>query len=119
MLLNEGNEVTIIENCEKHMPALERRFEKGQIVFADGSSPRVLIENDIQKADIVAVVTGSDEVNLVVSTLAKFEFAVPKVIARINDPRNQWLFKPDMGVDDAVNQAETLSNIILSEMNVE
>ena len=108
--------VKIIENRQHVIEALKRTALKDDIICGDGSSPRILTEAGIRQVDVLAAVTGKDEVNLIVSTLAKYEFGVPKVIARINNPKNKWLFTPAMGVDDSVNQAEVLSDIILSEM---
>lgn len=116
ILLKEGNDIKIIDNRESVMKHLQKKFLPEHFVFADGSSPKVLIESGISKADILVAVTGQDEINLVVSMLAKFEFGVPRVIVRINNPQNKWLFTADMGVDDVVNQAEALSAIILKDI---
>jgi trk system potassium uptake protein TrkA len=53
-----------------------------------------------------------------VTSLARFEFNVPRVIARINNPKNAWLFTPEMGVDIALNQADILARLVLEEMSV-
>jgi trk system potassium uptake protein TrkA len=57
-------------------------------------------------------------VNLVVTSLARFEFQVPRTIARINNPKNAWMFTPDMGVDVALNQAELMAHLIAEEMSL-
>ena len=67
---------------------------------------------------MLAAVTGEDEVNLVITTLARFEFNVPRVIARVNNPKNAWLFTPEMGVDVALNQADILAHLIAEEMSL-
>jgi trk system potassium uptake protein TrkA len=67
---------------------------------------------------VLAAVTGEDEDNLVVSTLARFEFGVPRVIARVNNPKNTWLFTPDMGVDVALCQSDILAKLIAEEMSI-
>jgi len=54
----------------------------------------------------------------VVSTMARFEFAVRRVIARVNDPKNAWLFTRDMGVDVALNQADLMAKLIVEEMSI-
>jgi trk system potassium uptake protein TrkA len=72
----------------------------------------------IQNAQVLAAVTGSDETNLVVTSLGKFEFNVRRVIARINNSKNAWLFTPDMGVDVALNQAEILAKLTAEEMSI-
>jgi len=63
-------------------------------------------------------VTGSDETNLVITSLGRFEFDVPRVIARINNPKNAWLFTPEMGVDVALNQSEILASLTAEEMSI-
>jgi trk system potassium uptake protein TrkA len=63
-------------------------------------------------------VTGADETNLVVTTLARFEFGVPRIIARVNNPKNAWLFTPEMGVDVALNQADLIAHLIAEEMSL-
>jgi trk system potassium uptake protein TrkA len=72
----------------------------------------------IQKAQVLAAVTGSDETNLVITSLARFEFNVPRVIARVNNSKNAWLFTPEMGVDASLNQAAILTSLIAEEMSM-
>jgi trk system potassium uptake protein len=82
------------------------------------SSPTVLEAAGIKRANVLAAVTSEDEVNLVITSLARFEFNVPRVIARVNDPGNAWMFTAQMGVDVALNQADILSNLIAEEMSL-
>jgi len=63
-------------------------------------------------------VTGRDETNLVVTNLSRFEFNVPRTIARVNNPKNDWMFTEDMGVDVALNQADLMVHLILEEMSM-
>jgi trk system potassium uptake protein TrkA len=88
------------------------------IINGDGSSPAVLEKMGIHKAQVLVAVTGSDETNLVVTSLGKFEFNVPRVIARVNNSKNAWLFTADMGVDVALNQAEILARLTAEEMSI-
>ena len=67
---------------------------------------------------MLAAVTGNDETNLVATSLARFEFNVPRTIARVNNPRNQWLFNAEMGVDVAINQADIMAKLIVEEMSL-
>jgi trk system potassium uptake protein TrkA len=78
----------------------------------------VLEAAGVAKIQVLAAVTGEDETNLVISTLARFEFNVPRVIARVNNPKNAWLFTPEMGVDVGLNQTEILSKLIEEEMSM-
>jgi trk system potassium uptake protein len=88
------------------------------ILAGDGSSPQVLEQAGISKANVLAAVTGSDETNLVITSLARFEFNVPRVIARLNNPKNAWLFTPEMGVDVFLNQADILARLVAEEMSL-
>ena len=67
---------------------------------------------------MVAAVTGFDETNLRVTHLARFEFRVPRIIGRVNSPKNAWLFTPEMGVDVAINQADMMAHLIAEEMSL-
>jgi trk system potassium uptake protein TrkA len=87
-------------------------------VAGDGSSPEVLESAGITHAQVLAAVTGADETNLVATTLGRFEFGVPRTIARVNNPLNAWLFTPEMGVDVAVNQADLMAHLIREEMSL-
>ena len=72
----------------------------------------------VRRANALAAVTGEDEANLVITTLARYEFNVPRTIARVNNPKNAWLFNQDMGVDVALNQSDILAKLIAEEMSL-
>lgn len=118
LLLSNGHEVKIIEHREKVFAKLENELPKEVLLFGNGSDPVVLEKAGIEDAQVVAAVTGADEVNLVVSTLAKMEFAVPRVVARVNNPKNAWLFNSSMGVDVGVNQADLMGHFVVEEMDL-
>ncbi|HVL33139.1 MAG TPA: TrkA family potassium uptake protein, partial [Actinomycetota bacterium] len=67
---------------------------------------------ELARADVLVAATGDDEDNLVISLLAKQEFAVPRVVARVNHPKNQWLFNESWGVDVAMSPPHILASII-------
>jgi len=117
ILLANKCEVTVIENREQVLQKLKRDIPEKNIIFGNGTDPNVLEQAGIAKADVVAAVTGADETNLVAATIARFEFDVPRVIARVNNPRNAWLFNSGMGVDVAINQADLLAHLVVEEMN--
>ena len=71
-----------------------------------------------QTADVFVAVTGDDEDNLVASLLAKQEFGVPRVLARVNHPANEWLFTDDWGVDHAVSAPHLLSGLVQEAVTV-
>jgi trk system potassium uptake protein TrkA len=62
--------------------------------------------------------TGADETNLVITSLARFEFKTPRIVARVNHPKNAWLFTAEMGVDVALNQADLMAHLIAEEMSL-
>lgn len=117
-LLDAGHAVRVIDERSAVLQKLGHEISPEAILEGDGSSPTVLEKAGIQKAQVLAAVTGSDETNLVVTSLGKFEFNVPRVIARINNSKNAWLFTLDMGVDVALNQAEILAKLTAEEMSL-
>jgi trk system potassium uptake protein TrkA len=118
LLSQEGHQVKVIEIREEEIERLNRELSPEIVVHGSGTDPNVLESSGIHNADVVAAVTGSDEVNLVVTTLAHFEFNVPRTIGRINNPKNAWLFTPLMGVDVALNQADLMARLIAEEMSL-
>jgi trk system potassium uptake protein TrkA len=117
-LLEEGHAIRIIEQRESAVERLREVVPQEVILIGDGSSPAVLESAGIDHAQVVAAVTGEDETNLVICTLARFEFNVPRIIGRVNNPKNAWLFTPQMGVDVALNQADILAKLIEEEMSL-
>ena len=117
-LIDAGHTVRVIDERPNVLEKLADEVPPEVIINGDGSSPTVLEKAGIQKAQVLAAVTGSDETNLVITSLGKFEFNVQRVIARINNSKNAWLFTPEMGVDVALNQAEILARLSAEEMSV-
>jgi trk system potassium uptake protein len=86
--------------------------EEAEWVHADACELASLEEAGLERCDVVIAATGDDKVNLVVSLLAKTEFAVRRVVARVNDPRNEWLFSRNWGVDVAVSTPRLLAALV-------
>jgi len=118
MLLADGYEARVVENRDRVLSRLHRELPTEVIVDGDGTRKEVLDMAEAHKADVLVCVTGDDEVNLTISLMAKTFYKIPRVIARINNPRNAWLFTPEMGVDAAVNQTDLLSKLIAEEMSL-
>ena len=118
LLLAGGHTVRVIDRRPEVIEKLKAELPEEVVVRGDGADPKVLINTGIKSAQVIAAVTGDDEDNLVVSTIAKFEFRVRRVIARVNNPKNAWLFTPDMGVDVAINQADLMAKLIAEEMSL-
>jgi trk system potassium uptake protein TrkA len=117
LLLKEGHRIKLIETRQELTERLEKEFGD-RVTLGSGTNPKLLEGAGIRNADVVAAVTGADETNLVVANLARFEFGVPRVIGRVNNPRNAWLFTSEMGVDVALNQADLMGRMILEEMSL-
>jgi trk system potassium uptake protein TrkA len=82
------------------------------VVEGDACEPVLLEELGLEQFDVVVAATGDDEDNLVISLLAKQEFAVPRVVARVNHPQNQWLFNESWGVDISVSTPHLLTALV-------
>jgi trk system potassium uptake protein TrkA len=118
LLLSNNINVKIIENRETSLSKLKKTLSADNIVVGSGTDPNVLEASGIAQSDVVIAVTGADETNLVASTIAKFEFDIPRVIARVNNPQNEWLFDSSMGVDVAINQADLMAHLVVEEMDI-
>ena len=84
----------------------------------DACEVTTLQDAGIPDVDVMVAATGEDQVNLVVSLLAKQEFAVPRVVARVNDPKNKWLFNDTWGVDVSVSTPHLLTALIEEAVSV-
>jgi len=113
-----GHQVKILEIRRSELSRLSAEIGESNVVLGSGTDPMILESAGIRQMDVVAAVTGEDEVNLVVTSLARFEFSVPRTIARINNPKNAWMFSADMGVDVAINQAQLMGRLIIEEMSL-
>lgn len=88
------------------------------VIHGDGTDLSVLEEAGIENAEIVAAVTGTDEENLVICQIAKKHFNVEKIIARVNNPKNIFIFK-SLGIDRIVCSTELIADMIEYELNRE
>jgi trk system potassium uptake protein len=118
LLLSNKCSVSIIDNRVHIIERLKQELPLATIIFGNGSDPDILESAGIRNADVLVAVTGADETNLVASTIAKFEFGVPRVVGRVNSPKNAWLFNSKMGVDVSLNQADILSHLVIEEIDL-
>ncbi|MBW0092195.1 TrkA family potassium uptake protein [Pseudonocardia sp. KRD-184] len=109
-LLDNRHQVMLIERELANIAP--ETVEAAEWVHADACELSTLEDADIESCDVVIAATGDDKVNLVVSLLAKTEFAVRRVVARVNDPRNEWLFGDNWGVDVAVSTPRLLAALV-------
>jgi trk system potassium uptake protein TrkA len=110
-LMEAGHEVTLVEIDDERAQRLDGALPF-RVLFGDGCDPMVLEEAGSLNAEVLVATTGDDEDNLVISLLAKRQFDVPRVVARINHPENRWLFTDRWGVDVAVSAATSLMSQI-------
>jgi len=117
LLASESHSIKVVEQKKTAIAKLSCDIDPADIVRGNGSDPAVLEKAGILHTDVVVAVTGEDEVNLVVSMLAKMEFGVGRVVARVNNPNNSWMFNEGMGVDVGINQASTLARFVEEGLN--
>jgi trk system potassium uptake protein TrkA len=118
LLLQAGYKTRLIENRPAALDRLHLEIPTEVIFIGDPTLPSTLEEAGLKKADVLAAVLSEDADNLALSSFAKFHYHVPRVIARINHPRNSWLFTETMGIDVALNQADLIASIIQEEMSL-
>ena len=111
-LSTRGHDVTLIEQDKQIVEDLREEIPEVSIMLGDACEPWVLDDADLARADVVVAATGDDEDNLVTALLAKQEFAVPRVLARVNHPKNEWLFTDQWGVDTAVSPPHMLTSMV-------
>lgn len=109
-LLAEGHEVLLIERAGDKVDAFVERFGK-VVIQGDGAEAAVLAAAGAARADVVIAVTGEDEDNLVVCQMARQKFHVGRTIARVNNPKNEALFKK-LGIDVTVSQTNFILTLI-------
>ena len=116
--LRANHKVTMVETRPDRAAAVAARMPGIDVLRGDGCEPSVLDRANAGHADLVAALTGDDEDNLVVSFLAKTTHSVPLVFARINHPKNEWLFTKKWGVDVAISTANVIYNLIEKEVSL-
>jgi trk system potassium uptake protein TrkA len=115
-LIQNGHQILLIDrDAALARPGL---VEDAEILMADACEVSALEEARLFECDVVVAATGDDKVNLVVSLLAKTEFGVPRVVARVNHPKNEWMFDSTWGVDVAVSTPRMLSALVEEAVSV-
>jgi len=116
-LAAKGNDVVLIEQDPAVAARIEPRVEI-ELHVADACEVASLRELGFERCEVVVAATGDDEDNLVISLLAKQEFAVPRVIARVNHPRNEWMFNENWGVDVSVSTPHLITALVEEAVSV-
>lgn len=117
-LVGGGHDVTIVDNEARVVDQYEGTIEGVHWLKGDACDFDALKAAGLERADVIASVTGDDEDNLVISLLAKQEFAVPRVVARVNNPKNEWMFNEMWGVDVSVSTPHLLTALVEEAVSV-
>ena len=109
-LLAHGHEVTMIDRQPSAMRVAQ--VADAEWLLADACEMVTLTEAKVDECDVVVAATGDDKANLVISLLAKTEFGVPRTVARVNNPKNEWMFDEAWGVDVAVSTPRIMTAMV-------
>jgi trk system potassium uptake protein len=115
-LLGNGHEILLIDKDSASIKV--HSVPNAEWLLADACEISSLDDAGLERCDAVIAATGDDKVNLVVSLLAKTEYGVPRVVARINHPNNEWLFNESWGIDVAVSTPRLLSALVEEAVSV-
>jgi trk system potassium uptake protein TrkA len=111
-LVDRHHDVTLLEHMSATAEKLKSLLPGVNVMAADACEYASLSAADLRNVDVVIAATGDDEDNLVISWLSKQEFGVPRVIARINNSRNEWLFNETWGVDISVSTPALITSLV-------
>lgn len=115
-LVHNGHEVLLID---KHPRAIKAAsIPEAEWLLADACELSMLEEAKLDTCNVTIAATGDDKVNLVVALLSKTEFGVPRVVARVNHPKNEWLFTETWGVDVSVSTPRIMSALVEEAVSV-
>lgn len=115
-LVSNGHAVLLIDkDVELAKPGI---VDGAEMLLADACEIAALDEANLSQCQVVVAATGDDKVNLVISLLAKTEYGVPRVVARVNHPKNEWMFDESWGVDVAVSTPRMLVALVEEAVSV-
>ena len=117
-LSRAGHTVDLIDNDTRAVARAESQSFPFQVLLGDACEVETLEKAGVREADVLAAVTGDDEDNLVISLLAKQEFGVPRVVGRVNNPDNEWMFNDMWGVDVSVSTPHLLTALVEEAVSV-
>ncbi|MDD9207798.1 TrkA family potassium uptake protein [Georgenia sp. 10Sc9-8] len=115
-LLGHGHEVTVVDRQSSAMRIAS--VPDADWLLADACEPAALEQAQAGRCDVMVAATGDDKANLVVSLLAKTEFGVPRVVARVNNPKNEWMFDEAWGVDVQVSTPRIMTALVEEAVSV-
>lgn len=109
-LLGHDHEVTLIDRQPASMRIAQ--VAEANWILADACELASLSGAKVDECDVIVAATGDDKANLVISLLAKTEFGVPRTVARVNNPKNEWMFDESWGVDVAVSTPRIMTAMV-------
>lgn len=115
LIVNKHDVLLIDKDVELARPGA---VPGAETLLADACEVSALEQARVAECQVVVAATGDDKVNLVVSLLAKTEFGVPRVVARVNHPKNEWMFDDSWGVDVAVSTPRMLVALVEEAVSV-
>jgi trk system potassium uptake protein len=115
-LLENGHEVLLIDRVPAAIKVSS--VPNAEWLLADACEITSLEEAGLSHCQVVVAATGDDKVNLVVSLLAKTEYGVPRTVARVNNPKNEWMFDEAWGVDVAVSTPRLMTSLVEEAVNI-
>lgn len=118
LLIGQDHKICLVEHRPEVLARLHRELPTEAIVEGISTDPYVLEQAGIAVADVMAAMLTEDAENLALCYLARTRYKVPRIIGRINDPRNAWLFDEKFHVDVALNHAQVLASLIEEEMSL-
>jgi trk system potassium uptake protein TrkA len=118
MLLEQNHQVRLIEHRPYVLSRLHHELPTEVIFEGNATEVEILEQAGIRQANVVAACAADDEDNLVICYLARQHFDAPRTIARINNPRNAWLFDEKFHVDVALNQSAVMASLIEEQMSL-
>jgi trk system potassium uptake protein TrkA len=118
VLLAAEHKVLVVEHRRELLTRLHQELPTEVVYEGNVIDPLVLERGGIRDANVIAACTSDDPTNLALCFLARKMFNVPRTIARVNNPRNAWLFDENFHVDSALNQANVFASLILEEMSL-
>jgi trk system potassium uptake protein TrkA len=115
-LLGNGHQVLLIDKDPRAMKM--QSVPDADWLLADACEISSLAEANLESSDVVVAATGDDKANLVVSLLAKTEYGVPRTVARVNNPKNEWMFDEAWGVDVAVSTPRLMTALVEEAVSI-
>jgi trk system potassium uptake protein TrkA len=115
-LLENGHDVLLVDRSPSAIKVAS--VPNAEWLLADACEVSSLDEAGLARCQVVVAATGDDKVNLVVSLIAKTEYGVPRTVARVNNPKNEWMFDEAWGVDVAVSTPRLMTALVEEAVSV-